>query len=290
MPQNEHIEASSRSGAHTLASTRSPSSASDRARASPRFRIHAAPRPVFRLDTAAAAKQPRFRRSLPPSPPLADSRPPAGLLEKKRKKEAREPHKRSAVAKKLIGLKAKLYAKKRHAEKVTMKKTIQQHSERTNKSQGLRRRSAGRRLSSRTSSTASRRADRRFSNTIKQKRGMAAQGAAPVRPMAPDEMFRVMRSGKRQKNNETMMPDATFVGPGFTRKPPKHDLFDEAERISSFTSRRTSTHHQGLHRPRPDHLRREEEPQRADVLSLGVLTKGTVIEVNVSEPGSSFQE
>jgi|TARA_B110000967_G_scaffold50854_1_gene51938 hypothetical protein len=38
--------------------------------------------------------------------------------EKKRKKEAREPHKRSAVAKKLIGLKAKLYAKKRHSEKV----------------------------------------------------------------------------------------------------------------------------------------------------------------------------
>jgi ribosome biogenesis protein NSA2 len=37
------------------------------------------------------------------------------------------------VAKKLIGLKAKLYAKKRHSEKITMKKTIQQHSERTNK-------------------------------------------------------------------------------------------------------------------------------------------------------------
>jgi hypothetical protein len=33
----------------------------------------------------------------------------------------------------LIGLKAKLYAKKRHSEKVTMKKTIAQHSERDNK-------------------------------------------------------------------------------------------------------------------------------------------------------------
>jgi hypothetical protein len=33
----------------------------------------------------------------------------------------------------LIGLKAKLYAKKRHAEKVVMKRTIAQHSERTNK-------------------------------------------------------------------------------------------------------------------------------------------------------------
>jgi hypothetical protein len=33
----------------------------------------------------------------------------------------------------LIGLKAKIYAKKRHSEKITMKKTIAQHSERDNK-------------------------------------------------------------------------------------------------------------------------------------------------------------
>jgi hypothetical protein len=33
----------------------------------------------------------------------------------------------------LIGLKAKIYAKKRHAEKVVMKKTIAEHSERDNK-------------------------------------------------------------------------------------------------------------------------------------------------------------
>jgi len=33
----------------------------------------------------------------------------------------------------LIGLKAKLYAKKRHSEKIVMKRTIAQHSERNNK-------------------------------------------------------------------------------------------------------------------------------------------------------------
>ena len=57
--------------------------------------------------------------------PLARLRslPPGAPEERVRKKEAREPHKRSAVAKKLIGLKAKLYAKKRHSEKITMKKT-----------------------------------------------------------------------------------------------------------------------------------------------------------------------
>lgn len=43
--------------------------------------------------------------------------------EKKRKKESREAHERSQKAKKLIGLKAKLYHKQRHSEKIQMKKT-----------------------------------------------------------------------------------------------------------------------------------------------------------------------
>lgn len=39
----------------------------------------------------------------------------------------------SALCPQLIGLKAKLYAKKRHNEKIQMKKTIAQHSERNNR-------------------------------------------------------------------------------------------------------------------------------------------------------------
>lgn len=37
------------------------------------------------------------------------------------------------MALQLIGLKAKLYAKKRHSEKVTLKRTLAEHSERDNK-------------------------------------------------------------------------------------------------------------------------------------------------------------
>lgn len=42
-------------------------------------------------------------------------------------------HKRSKYAQKVIGLKAKLFQKKRYAEKATMKKTIAMHNERENK-------------------------------------------------------------------------------------------------------------------------------------------------------------
>ena len=53
--------------------------------------------------------------------------------ERRRKKEAREVHKRAAFAQKALGLKGKLYAKKRHAEKASMRKTIAMHQEHDNK-------------------------------------------------------------------------------------------------------------------------------------------------------------
>ena len=53
--------------------------------------------------------------------------------ERLRKKEARVVHKRAAFAQKAIGLKGKLFAKKRHQEKITMKKTLAMHQERDNK-------------------------------------------------------------------------------------------------------------------------------------------------------------
>jgi ribosome biogenesis protein NSA2 len=53
--------------------------------------------------------------------------------ERKRKKEAREVHKRAEYAQKALGLKAKMFAKKRHQEKALMKKTIAMHEEKEQK-------------------------------------------------------------------------------------------------------------------------------------------------------------
>jgi ribosome biogenesis protein NSA2 len=53
--------------------------------------------------------------------------------ERKRKRAAREVHKRAEYAQKAIGLKGKMFAKKRHQEKALMKKTIAMHEERESK-------------------------------------------------------------------------------------------------------------------------------------------------------------
>lgn len=54
-------------------------------------------------------------------------------LERQRKKEGRAAHDRSKKAKKLIGLKAKLYNKQRRKEKIEMKKKILMHEKRNTK-------------------------------------------------------------------------------------------------------------------------------------------------------------
>merc|ERR1711920_428191 len=69
-----------------------------------------------------------------------------------------------------------------------------------------------------------------LSNTIKQKRKeKAGKWEVPlpqVRPVAEAEMFKVMRSGKRQhKSWKRMITKATFVGQSFTRKAPKYERF-----------------------------------------------------------------
>lgn len=51
----------------------------------------------------------------------------------RRKKEAREGHDRSKMAKNLRGIKAKLYHKKRYSEKVEMRKLIKKHEEKDKK-------------------------------------------------------------------------------------------------------------------------------------------------------------
>ena len=207
--------------------------------------------------------------------------------ERARKKEAREPHARSRVAKKLIGLKAKLYAKKRHKEKIEMKKTINSHAERNNKHAVEEKAAPGAIPAYLMDRERTSRA-KVLSNTVKQKRKeKAGKWEVPlpkVRPIAEDEMFRVLRSGKRRKKQwKRVITKATFVGSGFTRKHPKYERFI---RPSGLRFKKAHVTHPELKCTfQLEIIGVKKNPNGSTYTQMGVLTKGTIIEVNVSELG-----
>ncbi|KAI8848002.1 ribosomal protein S8e/ribosomal biogenesis NSA2 [Chytridium lagenaria] len=150
--------------------------------------------------------------------------------ERTRKKEARESHKLSATAQKLHGFKAKLYNKKRHAEKIQMKKTIKMHEERSNKHKASDEPVAEGAVPSYLLDRENQSRAKVLSNMIKQKRKEKAgkwQVPLPkVKGMDEAEVFKVVKSGKsKTKQWKRMITKATFVGEGFTRKPPKYERF-----------------------------------------------------------------
>ena len=150
--------------------------------------------------------------------------------ERTRKRRAREVHKQSHDAQNLRGLRAKLFQKARHAQKIQMKKQIKAHEERNVKSSAPNEPSTDAKpeyLLDR-SNTANAKA---LSSTIKNKRKeAAAKFAVPlprVRGIAEEEMFKVVKTGKKtaKKGWKRMITKPTFVGADFTRRPVKYERF-----------------------------------------------------------------
>ena len=127
-----------------------------------------------------------------------------------------------------------------------------------------------------------------LSNTVKQKRKeKAGKWSVPlpkVRQMADDEVFKVIRTGKRKKKAwKRMITKVTFVGEGFTRKPPKYERFI---RPTGLRFKKAHVTHPELQATfHLEILGVKKNPQSSMYTQLGVITKGTVIEVNVSELG-----
>lgn len=205
----------------------------------------------------------------------------------RRKREAREAHKASAVAQKTHGLKAKMLNKKRRTEKIQMKKTLKQHEERDIKAAST---SAepDQALPTYLLDRDNQRDAKALSSAVKERRkDKAARYAVPlpqVRGIAEDEAFKVLKTGKRkQKGWKRMVTKATFVGESFTRKPPKLERF----------VRPMGLRYKKAHITHPDLkatfqlpiIGVKKNPQSPTYTQLGVLTKGTIIEVNVSELG-----
>ncbi len=56
-----------------------------------------------------------------------------------------------------------------------------------------------------------------------------------MKPISEDEMFRVVKTGKRKKKQwKRMVTKVTFVGDSFVRKPPKYEVRKQKNGESSF--------------------------------------------------------
>lgn len=208
-------------------------------------------------------------------------------FEKKRKKESRLGHIRSKKAQELRGIKAKLFNKKRFLEKVQMKKTIRAHELKSTKVKTNEKVHEGAVPAYLMDREKQNRA-KVLSNMIKQKRKeKAGKWEVPlpkVKAVADSEVFKVVKSGKSSRKAwKRMVTKACFVGENFTRKPPKFERF-----IRPMALRYTKAHvtHPELKATfcLPI-IGVKKNPSSALYTSLGVMTKGTVIEVNISELG-----
>merc|ERR1712168_644865 len=207
--------------------------------------------------------------------------------ERKRKKEGRAAHERAKRARKLIGLKAKLYNKERRNEKIQMKKTIKMHEKRNTKQKDDEKTPEGAVPAYLLDREGQNRA-KVLSTMIKQKRKeKAGKWGVPlpkVKAVGEDEVFRVVRTGKsKRKAWKRMVTKVTYVGEDFTRKPPKFERF-----IRPMGLRFTKAHVTHPELKATFHLPIigvKRNPSSSLYTQLGVITKGTVVEVNVSELG-----
>ena len=102
--------------------------------------------------------------------------------------------------------------------------------------------------------------------------------------MSEEEMFKVLKSGKRkQRAWKRMITKVTFVSKDFVRKPPKYERFI---RPTGLRFKKAHVTHPELKTTFSlEIMGVKKNPQSTAYTSLGVITKGTVLEVNVSELG-----
>lgn len=205
--------------------------------------------------------------------------------ERLRKKEARSVHVTAKKARKLRGLKAKMYNKQRYKEKAEMKKTIKAHEQREGEVNAKPTEGA---LPTYLLDREETNRSKILSNTIKQKRKeKAGKWSVPipvVKPMTEDEMFQVKYTGKRKRKAwKRVINKVSFVGDNFTRKPPKFERFIRPHALRF--KKANVTHPELKTTFMLDIIGVKKNPQSSLYTGLGIITKGTIIEVNVSELG-----
>lgn len=204
---------------------------------------------------------------------------------KEYKKERRGEKVVARKAKTLFGLKAKLFAKKQRSAKIQLKKDLKVKESSRKKVEAetghdpLPHFLLDREVQERA---------RDINNKIKQQRQeKGARYAVPlpkVQPLPEKEVFGVVASGKRKsKHWKRMVTKPCFVGSDFTRKPPKYERFIRPMAMRFKTAHVSHPELSSTFNLKIIGLKRN--PHSEVYTGLGILSKGTIIEVDVSQLG-----
>lgn len=207
--------------------------------------------------------------------------------ERERKKEAKEGVRISVLSRTLRGIKAKIFHKDRYKQKAEMKKTINTFEK--SKVADTKKKAIGDEplpvylMDQNVTRTAD-----VLSNSLKQKRKeRAGKWDVPlpqVRPIAEDEMLRVLKTGKTgRKKWKRLVNKVCYVGEDFTRKPPKLERY--VRPVGLRFKQANVTHPQLGQTFLCPIIGVKKNPNGSTYTGLGVITKGTIIEVNVSKMG-----
>ncbi|VDN04861.1 unnamed protein product [Thelazia callipaeda] len=206
--------------------------------------------------------------------------------ERVRKRIARGGHERSQYAKKVRGRKAKLYHKKRYAEKVEMRRLLRQHEEKqqTNTIHDPNEDREPQYLIDREEQVTGSVLSSMVKQKRKEKAGKYQVPLPKIKAVSDSEAFKVVTTGKtRRKGWKRMVTKVTFVGESFTRKPAKFERFIRPMGLRFKKAHVTHPELQAtFHLPI---VGVKKNPSSSLYTSLGVITKGTIIEVNISELG-----
>lgn len=204
---------------------------------------------------------------------------------KEYKKERRNEKLACRKANTLFGLKAKLFAKKQHSTKIQLKRDLKMRESKKKKveaevgSDPLPHFLLDREIQERA---------RDINNKIKQQRQeKGSKYAVPIpkiQALPEKEVFGVVTSGKRKSRHwKRMVTKPCFVGSEFTRKPPKYERF-----IRPMAMRFKTAHVSHPELNATFNLKiigLKKNPHSEVYTGLGILSKGTIIEVDVSQLG-----
>lgn len=204
---------------------------------------------------------------------------------KRAKREARMAKIIGKQSRTLLGIKAKLFHKRRSNEKIQLKKSLKENlkqKENVVKSSAIALPAflLDRDINYDTKSE--------FNNKIKQQRqDKTTKYSVPIAKVdgiIEKEVFGVIKSGKRQKKQwKRMVNRPCFVGNDFVRKAPKYEKFIRP--MSQRITVANVTHPELNATYKLPILSVKKNPTSQLMTSLGILSKGTILEINVSELG-----